>query len=495
MKKVLITLLLLIGCMPVLQAQESYWKETQEILPEGRFPGVGLGSIFGSAIAIDGDYALIGDPGYDAPTEENPDIRDVDAGGVFVYERDNNGIWHQVQVLTPSTYGVNFGSSVAIDGNYAIVGARGDGLKKKGSAVIFERSENGEWKPVHYIAPDNYNNRLATSVEISGDYAFVGDPDYSAYAKDWGEIRIYHRNAQGEWEPRQRIPYTPIITNGIVDDKVGFGYSMSASGEYLLVGAEDFEIAFMLKRQSNGDYQIPQWLYPTVSAEGFGCSVAIDGSYALIGKESIDGEVYVLELQSDGTWIGSSIIPSPVEYIRFGLSVALSGDKALISGTSWSQELPLGTAYIYRRDINGAWVLEQRVTPTDSIEGSYVGFYSLRSTVAISDNTALVGAVTFDTGSVYNYAFWSTTSVVEQNLDTPVSWYPNPFQKRLNVELGQQYPEIHLTVRNVVGQVLYTKTSTATDHLQVDVEGPAGIYFVEIRAADNRRAVLKVVKD
>ena len=79
--------------------------------------------------------------------------------------------------------GDNLGSTVAIDGNYAIAGASlqdtdasgMNTLSQAGAAYIYERDMNGQWQQVQKIVPSNRlsNDRFGFTVDIEGDIAIV----------------------------------------------------------------------------------------------------------------------------------------------------------------------------------------------------------------------------------------------------------------------------------------------------------------------------------
>ncbi|MCA9693711.1 MAG: hypothetical protein KC636_29245, partial [Myxococcales bacterium] len=76
------------------------------------------GDRFGVALAIDGDDLLIGASHHSGAG--------IDNGRVSVFRRDPQGVWTLVQHLTPeSGTGLTFGSAVALDGQAAIIGALG----------------------------------------------------------------------------------------------------------------------------------------------------------------------------------------------------------------------------------------------------------------------------------------------------------------------------------------------------------------------------------
>ena len=91
------------------------------------------GDWFGFSVAVDADYAIIG-----APRDNSHN------GAAYIFEY-NDGNWTQQAKLTASdgAAGDYFGSSVSISANHAIVGAAGDD-DYTGSAYIFEYND-GNW--------------------------------------------------------------------------------------------------------------------------------------------------------------------------------------------------------------------------------------------------------------------------------------------------------------------------------------------------------------
>ena len=87
----------------------------------------------------------------------------------YIFERNIDGNWEQKSKLTADDayYNDKFGMSVAISGNYAIVGVKNDD-SNKGSAYIFERNSDGTWTKIKKI--------LASDGEAwSGELPVTGD--------------------------------------------------------------------------------------------------------------------------------------------------------------------------------------------------------------------------------------------------------------------------------------------------------------------------------
>ena len=94
---------------------------------------------FGASVDIEGDYAVIG-----AYSNNDTGYR---SGSAYIFKRDNGGGWSQQAKLLASdaAAGDYFGESVSISGNYSIIGSYldDDGGDKSGSAYIFKRDGDG----------------------------------------------------------------------------------------------------------------------------------------------------------------------------------------------------------------------------------------------------------------------------------------------------------------------------------------------------------------
>ena len=97
-----------------------------------------------------------------------------------------------------------FGDSVAISGDYAIVGASGEdaGGNAAGAAYIFRRTGTNSWDAgVKIVAFDvQSSDTFGRSVAISGDYAVVGANGEDAGGDAAGAAYIFHRTGTNSWD-------------------------------------------------------------------------------------------------------------------------------------------------------------------------------------------------------------------------------------------------------------------------------------------------------
>jgi len=126
---------------------------------------------FGVSVSISGDYAIVGS--LDSP-------KGLKSGSAYIFRRNSDGLWTQQAKLIPDDgdYLDHFGVEVSISGDYAIVGAYEDDDKghDSGSAYIFRRNSDGSWTQQAKLIPADgaAEDQFGWSVSISGDYAIVG---------------------------------------------------------------------------------------------------------------------------------------------------------------------------------------------------------------------------------------------------------------------------------------------------------------------------------
>ncbi|KYK27608.1 hypothetical protein AYK20_02450 [Thermoplasmatales archaeon SG8-52-1] len=339
------------------------------------------GDYFGNSVAIDGNYAIVGSNGDDSGT-----------GSANIYIRSGTSwVEQQKLVSSDSDVGDYFGCSVAIDGNYAIVGAFGDD-GGTGSAYVFNRSGTN-WVEEYKLVSSNgeVGDFFGCSVAIDGNYAIVG-----AYGDDnnTGAVYVYN-NSVGVWIEEIKL-IAPDFETGDY-----FGSSVSIDGNFVIVGAygdDDYSgSAYILEVCCYW-----KWREKVNSSSGlpyFGWSVGINGNYAIVGapgepNSNSPGSAYVFNRDGNRwyeqtNWSGENID----DYL--GISVAIDGNYAIV-GSNGVDSIT-GSAYIFNRTGTN-WIEEQRLVTSDGEVGDNFG-----CSVAIYAGYALIGANGDEnsTGSAY----------------------------------------------------------------------------------------------
>ena len=195
---------------------------------------------FGDSVSIFGDTAIVG-------AYANDDAG-LSSGSAYIFQRNHGGMdnWGQVKKLTASDAELFdlFGDSVAISSDTAIVGALGnsDAGELSGSAYVFDRNQGGanNWgQVVKLTASDTAEeDEFGTSVAISGDTAIVGathndDACAGNNRCDSGSSYVFNRNQGGahNWGERLKLTASDAAANDV------FGTFVAVAGDTVLVGA------------------------------------------------------------------------------------------------------------------------------------------------------------------------------------------------------------------------------------------------------------------
>ena len=222
-------ILLLILCTSFSGWSQS-WVQTNKAVASDRFTN----DEFGFAVAMDGDYAIIGARLEDEDTSGNNAISQ--AGSAYVFKKDSNGNWNQYQKLIASDRSFNheFGTSVDISGDRIIVGAPEN---VAGAAYVYELI-GSTWTEVAKLeASDGVNNDLfGFSVAIDNDAIIIGayneeeDKFGNNSLDESGSAYIFER-INGTWQETEKL----VAADREDDD--WFGYSVDISGDFAVIGA------------------------------------------------------------------------------------------------------------------------------------------------------------------------------------------------------------------------------------------------------------------
>ena len=296
--------------------------------------------------------------------------------------------------------GNQFGSGVSFDGSFAIVGAPGRmiaGNVNQGVAYIFQRI-GSVWQEMAMLTANDggAGHNFGTSVSISGDYAAIGATKYSGTYADQGAVYIFHRIGNNWVQENRLSALSPAAGDQL-------GKSVCINGDYLIAGASNSSSgngkAFIYKRSTGTIWGTLAVLSPSVSTSNtfFGFSVSISGDYALVGApgEEVNnipqrGAGYIYK-RNGNFWNFLSKIGEGTAGDSFGAGVSIDGNYIAIGATRYANPAGrLGCAYVY---IKGAeWINGQafhtRITPDDS----EITDISFGNSVRINQTLLLVGA-------------------------------------------------------------------------------------------------------
>jgi FG-GAP repeat len=236
-----------------------------------------------------------------------------------------------------------FGRSVALSGDYALVGANG-----AQAAYVFDASTGAQ---VRKFADPNGppvfgGFGFGVSAALSGDTAVVGDLGDDTKGTDAGAVYIYSVST-GQL---QHTFFTPDFFTTTEE----FGAAVDIEGNTLVVGAPGanggdlHSGAVFVCNATTG--QVLHTLAPDESGPSFGNKVVISGNLLLVGQPKLSGHgaVYLFDLNT-GQQLRKFTAPNPNSDNEFGAAIAFDGRRALIG--DWSEQVngnyEVGGAYLY----------------------------------------------------------------------------------------------------------------------------------------------------
>ena len=361
-------------------------------------------SHFGRVLAMDGDRAVIGAP-YETVADND------EAGRVFFAEPNAEGVWELLHAATDSQVvrQARFGSALAIDGDTALIGAPHDVTaagKDAGSATFFNFAA-GAWGIGQEIdvGDDAGSTGYGSAVAIDGDHLALSSPlESNAAGARMETVRIFARIG-GIWTSQARFT-DPLGRHG-----TGFGEALAISGDHLIVGIPNVESvdaeplsygAVALYRHQDGQWSFLQ----EFSGAGYlGRSVAIDGDTAVAGAPLDDGAGSVsIFTRSGGEWsMEVTKLPAPEigSSSHFGHAVAIEGNRVLVGAPYGSSPGGNSQGHVYSYLRTGLTWAAGPLIAQDAAPVKVTGFGLF---LDLSRDSAVVGAQSNDSVSIHFFA-------------------------------------------------------------------------------------------
>lgn len=314
------------------------------------------------------------------------------------------------------------GCDVAVYGDTAVVGAKGDdslGIVDAGSARVFVRNggtwtESVELRRLSEAAYDGFGE----SVDIDGDIVVAGAAEAdTARGADAGAVQAFMR--AGFWN------HIGDLSASDGEPNAEFGRSVAVSGNTLLVGAPKSGAsrgeanrgsAYLFTRTTGAFTEAQEiWSSDGLAGDLFGWDVEIDGDTlfvsapsAAVGGRTGAGAVYVFtRTGGTGPWSQQAkiVASDPAANVGFGYSLAYSNGTLIVGAPDGMAGPPTtpGAAYVFTGS-GGTWAQQAKLTPT-------AGTILFGSSMAVSGDFAVVGAMGDETWKGCAHWFTRTGSV------------------------------------------------------------------------------------
>lgn len=336
---------------------------------------------FGASVALDGSYAIVG-----APHDET---LGTDAGKAVIYHDAGSG-WAEQATLFPSVSPTSalFGQSVAISGDYAVVGSPYvSGGLSEGRVYVFERS-NSTWSPHAVLsAPgSSLDDHVGTAVSIDGLHLLFGAPGYDGGQSDSGAAFAYERSG-ANWN------FVNRLDNPHPTQQHSFGRTIDVDLPWTILGA--LPRSGFLGWTYVFDLPAGSWAFHSnfrpndaQQAEELGDSLAVSGDQVMVS--ALRHNHNLSESASFAFEIVGGIWNQTREFIEipgfsFSLAVGLDGNLAVVGQAT--SVVPDGGVFAYRRSSSGTWVDVAVVAQPDTFTHLEFG-----AAISVSNNCSLAGS-------------------------------------------------------------------------------------------------------
>lgn len=486
-------------------------------------PTPNSGDFFGSVVAIapDGRVAV------GCPLD---DTSGADKGRAYLFN-SNGTLANAIANPNPSVL-KDFGQAISLSNTRLVIGTSGStipGAPEDGSVVIYDITTpaptllatlvNPEANPL--AGPFDEPPFFGETVALGGDKLVVGRPKSDDNAPDAGNAYLYDLASATPssfvWNFHHESPSS--------GDGFGGGYAgpfnnsgVAISGSRMVVAAPGVQRAYVYDfAGASPDVPIVTLKSPTAGtfnsyASFYGRSVAMDGNLVVVGSEDVtsvsptlQGVVYVYDLTSATPDAAAFVLPNPVSSGSFGVSVAISGRRVVVSSpeTSIGGGVIVGRVYVF--DLDGATPTVPVATLQSPIEAHYNSF---GNDVAISGNRIAVGAYMDPPttppppGRVYVYDWSGPVPVLQHTIINPTPYNGQTENFAENIALSGSRLLVgardERSTANVSGAAyLYDLDGATPTTPALTIADPSGLLFAQfgmaVALSGTRAAISAVV--
>jgi uncharacterized repeat protein (TIGR01451 family) len=374
-----------VGAAYVFVKTGGYWVLQQKLVALDGSPG----DQFGTSIALSADTVVVGSP------YEDDDVGGViDKGAAYVFVRSGT-TWTQEQKLEASSAaaGDQFGWRVSIYGDTVATGAPfhdSGGQGDSGAGYVYVRSGTTWTEQQVLTALDGApGNELGRGVSVSGDTAVIGAALGEGAAGDAGAAYVFVRSG-ATWSQQQKL----TASDGAGGD--AFGWAAAVMADTVVVGAPTADIgpqlaagaAYVFVRSgTTWSEQKKLTASDGATSDGFGSAVSVSFDTAVVGAPTdgtFVGAAYVY-VRSGTAWTEQQKLASGGTGVEiFGNAVSVFGDEALVGAHAGGAGL--GFANLFVRG-GSTWFLQAYLLPPYVTADDRFG-----RSVSVSGSTVVVGA-------------------------------------------------------------------------------------------------------
>ncbi|MEN8194445.1 MAG: T9SS type A sorting domain-containing protein [Bacteroidota bacterium] len=452
--------------------------------------------LFGFEVGVSGDYAVLGSVGYDNLQ-----------GAAYVYKR-NGETWEEIKQLTASDGAAEnqFGLAVAIDGDYIVVGSYDNMTNYYGGAYVFHKDEGGadNWGEVTKLtSPEGgYDEFFSETVAIYGDFIAVAAKNQN---QSTGAIYMYHNNA-GVWDYHSKLVASDgdsydnfgfsveiygnyLITGAWLDEELAF----------------DAGSAYIYKYENDVWLEHKKLLaFDGAESDYYGWDVSIYEDLIAVSATWDDdggdytGSVYLYQKDQGGADNWGFIkkltaFDTNNDGDQFGFSVSINDTYALCTTHADDDHgNNSGAAYLFGRNTGGDdnWGSISKLIASDAGEEKYFGH-----ACDLDGNYAFIAPRHHDadwvnlTDQAATYVFAPENLSIEESKLINAVVFPNPANDVVTVK-GVDLNEVKIF--DIQGKILFEQDSI-NEQIEIDILNfESGTYLVKV-VSNNGSLVEKLI--
>ncbi len=381
------------GSAYIFKRSGSTWLEQAKLIASDATAA----DFFGENVAISGDYAIIGAVGDE---HDNGPFNSTGNGSAYIFKRSGSTWSEQAKLFDSNARG--FSKSVDISENHAIVGS------PEGDAAYIYNQSGSIWSEQNMILPSdgggvNANNRFGQSVAIEGNYAIIGSPDDDDLGSDSGSAYIFFWNGTN-WVQQTKL----TASDG--GDFAFFGNAVSIAGNYAVVGGRNTGNGKVYIFERSGSTWTEQAIVEASDGGGndhFGYSLDLSNDMLIVGAHKDDrdgafdpdsGSAYIFQ-RSGNTWIQQNkLIASDLDRNdEFGISVAISANYS-ISGAFGDDDNGFGSGSAYIHEI-GTMSCPQNYSGVNRLVGTQSTVEDYETDGVIQSSQTIDANTDYDSGT------------------------------------------------------------------------------------------------
>lgn len=226
-----------------------------------------------------------------------------------------------------------------------------------------------------------------------------------------------------------------------------------------------------------------------------------------------DRDIFIAKLNASGNYLWAKQIGGASFDIGLSLDIDASGNVYTAGAFQGTVDFDPGidnsnftafsgfNAFISKLDVAGNFVWAKQFGGATGESGAYSVVLDAAENIYTtgtfggtidfnSDTTAVFNLTSDGIANVFVHKMQLTTTQLSENYNTyQIRYYPNPTNGQIIIENERKFEDVSVVVYNSLGQAIFNQKYAATKYLKLNINGPSGVYFIELYDKSSRTMV------